>query len=310
MGEPTAPASWPTGIQEVAAGVYAFVQAGGGFCVANAGLIVGDESAILVDTLFVPSMTRALIEGIRRVTDKPVRTIINSHHHVDHTLGNALFPDAVIISQARARARIEAGGVPTRLKTLAPQFAEEIDEVEMVRLPSVTFERELTLHSGGRKVELYHFGVGHTADDVVVHLPADDIVFAGDLAFHYVTPLAFEGDIENWIRVTRMVAELGPAVVVPGHGPIGDLSDLAHMRAYLERVLAFAAEAHAAGRPAEGAAAAMDLGPYGTWTEPERVVPNIMRMYQALDGALDRDLDPHWGEAMAAWAERHAARLA
>ncbi len=88
---------WPTEMREIADGVFAYVQATGGFCIANAGLIVGPEGAIAVDALFTPPMTHAFKEEISRRTSKPVRQLINTHHHVDHTLDNEHFKGMDII---------------------------------------------------------------------------------------------------------------------------------------------------------------------------------------------------------------------
>ena len=77
--------SWTTGLVEVGTDAYAYVQEGGGMCVSNAGLIVGPESCIVIDALFAPSMTQAFQAQIKRVTDKPVRLLVNSHHHIDHS---------------------------------------------------------------------------------------------------------------------------------------------------------------------------------------------------------------------------------
>src|SRR3990172_5646450 len=94
---------WPTGMIELADGVFAYVQEGGGLCVSNAGLIVGGDWCIAIDALFAPSQTRAFREEIGKVTDRPVRLLVNTHHHIDHSLGNALFPEAAIVSHANSR---------------------------------------------------------------------------------------------------------------------------------------------------------------------------------------------------------------
>ena len=88
----SASTEWPTELVEVADGVFAYVQATGGLCVSNAGFIVGENDVVIVDSLFTRSMNREFQAQIRRVTSKPASRLINTHHHVDHTLGNGLFP--------------------------------------------------------------------------------------------------------------------------------------------------------------------------------------------------------------------------
>lgn len=283
----TAP-SWPTGMVEVAGGVFAYVQAGGGFCVANAGLVTGDDGCLAVDALFTPAMTRAFRTEIARVSDRPVRFLLDTHHHVDHTLGNSLFPEAPVVAHALARREMERVGLPLEaLVRLGPHFAGQLEGVE-VRLPDVTFDGGATLYIGNRECRLLHFGTAHTVGDVMVHLPAERVLFAGDVSFHAVTPLAFEGHIGRWIEVAKRV-EAMPDVdtVVPGHGPVGTKADLAEMRRYLELVRDGARRAFDEGMEPKDAARAIPLGEYAGWTEPERMLPNVLRLYQEFRGELD-----------------------
>jgi len=276
----TAPTTWKTGLIEVADGAFAYVQATGGLCISNAGLIVGEEAAVAVDALFTPSMTRDFQAQIRRVTSKPVRYLINTHHHIDHTLGNALFPEASVVSQVRARQEMQRVGIPTeRLRPLVPHFMAEIEGAAL-RLPDATFHQQMDLHLGDREVQLLHFGTGHTLGDVLVYLPTERLLFAGDVAFHYVTPVAFEGHISKWIRVADRVAAMAVDVIVPGHGPVGGRGDLRLMRDYLALVRRQARRAFAAGRSEEEAARSLRLGAYATWAEPERALLNVQRLYQ------------------------------
>ncbi len=272
--------------------MFAYVQATGGFCVANAGIIAGDARPTVIDALFAPAMTRTLLDEVRRLTANaaPGR-LINTHHHVDHTLGNAFFPaDAEIIAHARAKAEMERVGIGVLklITRIAPHFAGQLDDAAE-RLPDVTFDGEgIELVAGGRRLRLLHFGTGHTLGDVLVHLPEERVLFAGDVGFFDVTPLAFEGHIGNWIKVCeRVLAMDGVDVIVPGHGPIGGKDDLRAMLGYLELVHAGARAAFDAGASAEEAAASIELGEYAEWGEPERLPLNVNRLYQEFRGELD-----------------------
>lgn len=281
------PRTWPTGLIEVADGVFAYVQAVGGMCVSNAGLIVGPDRCIVIDALFAPSMTRAFREEIARVTDKPVRLLVHTHHHVDHSLGSALFPEAQVVSHANARREQQRVGtsVLERLRPLLPDLVAEAEGVEP-RLADFTFEGELTLHLGERMVRLLHLGTGHTIGDALVLLPAERLLFAGDVAFYYVTPLAFEGHIGSWLGVCDRVDGLDIATVVPGHGPAGGKEMLREMRGYLETIREQARAAFDAGRPEEEATRRVDLGDYASWGEPERLALNVGRLYQEFRGEI------------------------
>lgn len=282
---------WPTGTTELARGVFAYVQATGGFCIANAGLIVGRDGATSIDALFSPPMTEAFLAEVRRLSTAPLSRLINTHHHVDHTLGNALFPpETEIVAHARAKAAMEqhGAGVLDTIKRIAPGFTAELQGAQ-VRLPDTTFAgAELKLELDGRVVQLLHPGVGHTVGDVLVYLPDERVLFSGDVGFFYVTPLAFEGHIGNWIRVIhRVVAEIDADVIVPGHGPVGTKQDLLEMAGYLELIHGAARLAFDAGVSQREAVGSIGLGAYAEWGEAERIVPNVARLYQEFRGELD-----------------------
>jgi cyclase len=279
--------TWPTGLIELADGVFAYVQEGGGLCVANAGLIVGPESCVAIDALFAPSMTRAFREAIARVTDKPVRLLINTHHHVDHTMGNAFFPEAQIVSHANARREQERVGTGV-LEVLRPRIPALVAELEgvAVRLPDLTFDRQLELHLGDRRLLLTHLGRAHTIGDALAVLPEERLLFAGDVAFHQVTPLALEGHVGDWIGVCDEVAGLEVDTIVPGHGPVGAKDDLAAMRRYLQSIREQARAAFDAGRPPEEASRAIDLGEYASWADADRIALNVHRCYQEFRGEI------------------------
>jgi cyclase len=281
---------WPTHTEEVAAGVFAYVQATGGRCIANAGLIAGRDDACAVDALFVPSMTRAFLGEVARLTAAPLRHLIDTHHHVDHTLGNALFPaETRIVAHARADAEMRRAGVPVEvLRRFVPEFADELDGLSM-RLPDATFDDDaLEMTAGGRRLRLLHFGTGHTRGDVLVLLPEERVLFAGDVAFFYVHPLAHEGHIGNWLKVgQRILDEVDADTIVPGHGPVGTKDDVRRMLGLLALMRDHARAAYDAGAPVEEAIRTCDLGEYAEWGEADRVVPNMHRLYAEMRGELD-----------------------
>ena len=279
------PDSWETGLVEVGTDAYAYVQEGGGMCVSNAGLIVGPESCIVIDALFAPSMTQAFQAEIKRVTDKPVRLLVNSHHHIDHTLGSALFPDAQIVSHVNARAELARIGLSPleRLRTIVPDLVAEAEAEHLEpRLPDITFEGTLTLNLGDREVKLQHLGRGHTVGDIIVMLPDEGIMYAGDLAFHRVTPLAFEGHIGDWLAVCYRIADRSPKTIIPGHGPVGDMAEFRKMSGYLTAIRNQAKASFEEGKSEEQTRSEMDIGEYASWTEPQRLAANVARLFLEL----------------------------
>ncbi|MCE2451351.1 MAG: MBL fold metallo-hydrolase, partial [Nitrospinae bacterium] len=156
------PASWKTGLQRMAPGVYAYIQ-GGGLNVSNAGLIVGDSEALVIDSLYVRPMTQAFQEAIHKATRKPVRKIVCTHHHADHTLGLAWFDrDILVIAHRYMRERmIETGLDLAHYRGVNPEYAGELKRLKP-RFPDVTYEGGMTLRLGKRVVELHHLGHAHS----------------------------------------------------------------------------------------------------------------------------------------------------
>ena len=277
---------------EVAARVFAYVQATGETGISNSGLIVGADGAVAVDALMVPSMTRKLIAAIKKTTRKPVGQLINTHHHLDHTGGNRFFRGATIVASEKCREALAPGFPPLPiLQRFMPAFASEFPRLKVV-LPTVTFADRMVIHDGAREIHLWHPGTpAHTVGDATVFLPKERVLFAGDLAFHYVTPLAFQGHVGQWIRAADRLLALDADVIVPGHGPIGSTQDLRRMRDYLALVRREARKRFDADMPAEEAARDIKLGVYASWREPERILPNVMRCYQEFRDELHLPID-------------------
>ena len=285
------PAGWQTGIEEVAPKVYAYIQAYGELGVSNAGLLLDREGVMAVDALMVPSMTTRFLGAIKKVTRRPVSRLVNTHHHVDHSGGNFLFRDAQVISHTFCRVEQVREGLPVKqLQQRIPRFAKEFSKLKP-KVPSLTFEDRLVFHQSGRDVELRHLGPAHTFGDAFVYLPKDKILFAGDLAFYYVTPLAFQGHVGNWIKVADRILKMDVDLIVPGHGPLGGKKELREMRSYLMLIRREAKKRFQLGMSPEEAARDVKLGIYARWREPERILPNIMRLYQEFQNELDRPID-------------------
>ncbi|HEU4390443.1 MAG TPA: MBL fold metallo-hydrolase [Blastocatellia bacterium] len=285
------PEPWKAGLEEIAPRVYAFIQPHGELGVSNAGLLVDREGVTAVDALLVPSMTRRFRRAIKKVTNHPVTRLVNTHHHIDHTGGNYLFKGAEIVSHARCREGAEHTGIPAEfLKQAMPRFAGEYSRLKLATA-HVTFEDKMVFYQSGNRVELRHLGPAHTFGDAFVYLPRERLLFAGDLAFFYVTPMAFQGHVGNWIKVADRILEMDVETIVPGHGPIGSKKELTQMRSYLALIRREARKRFNAGMTAEQAARDLKLGIYARWREPERILPNVMRLYQEFRSEIDQPLD-------------------
>jgi glyoxylase-like metal-dependent hydrolase (beta-lactamase superfamily II) len=297
MADHVVPRGWKNGMIEIGPKIFAYIQASGidpegDTGISNAGLIVGKDGAVGIDALMVPSMTRRLVSAIKKVTRKPVGRLINTHHHLDHTGGNSFFRKATIISTEKCRQTLAPGFPPLPLlQWFMPRFADEFASLTLV-LPTITFQDRMVIYDGTREIQLWHPGTpGHTVGDAAVYLPKEKILFTGDLAFHWVTPLAFQGHVGHWIEAVDRLLMFEADVIVPGHGAIGTRAELTLVRDYLTLVRREAKIRFDAGMTPEDAARDIRLGPFRAWSDAERILPNIMRCYQEFANEMDQPMD-------------------
>ncbi len=300
MGAVTRTVPYERGLHEVADGVFAWLQPSAGWGWSNAVLLAGGGGSLLVDTQFDLALTRTMLDAMAPVTaTAPIRTLVNTHANGDHCYGNQLVEGAAVIASDAAAAEMDAlpPSALTAMKALdlgeaanryvAAAFGPfDFDGIEAPR-PDRTFSGTLTLDVGGHSVELLEVGPAHTAGDVVVHLPEARTVVAGDILFIGSTPLVWDGPVQNWLDACDRILALQPEVIVPGHGPLTDEAGVRAVADYLTFVRTEATARHAAGLSALEAARDIDLGPYGEWSEPERIVLNVDSVYREIDPAYE-----------------------
>ncbi len=253
-------------VRKIAEGVYAVVRKDlpGLMVDANNLFIINEEDVVVVDSNGAPAITKEVLAALRKLTDKPVRYVVNTHYHDDHTRGNqvykAAFPNVEFIGHAFTRDYLPNEGATNRKGFLegAPRFRDDIlslikqnkslggwdlteeerlsyaSDIRLVNLvlsegaqaqtvlPTITVEDRLTLHrGGGRTIDILHLGKGHTAADLVVHLPKEGVVATGDLV---VAPIPLVGNPQShigaWGPTLEKIRALRPSVIVPGHGPV------------------------------------------------------------------------------------------
>ncbi|HUQ39385.1 MAG TPA: MBL fold metallo-hydrolase [Acidimicrobiales bacterium] len=275
---------------EVSPGVYAYIQPDGSWWINNTGLIVGSHGAVVIDTCATEKRTRAFREAIRSVTDLPIRTVVSTHHHGDHTHGNYQFREATIVANVKTRAAQIGAGILHDPPFWTPF---DIGAVEM-EPPSLVFDDGVTIYVDDMRCEVRHVGrPAHTTNDSIIWLPERSVLFAGDLLFNGGTPFILMGSLTGAIRVlTKYVAPLGAEVIVPGHGPVGGPELIDEVVDYLRFVLGVAERAHNAGLTPLEAAQQADLGRYAGWHDRERIVGNLHRAYAEIDGGAEgADID-------------------
>ncbi len=221
--------------RRLAKDVYAFLQPPL-ICYSSAGVIVGDRDVIVVDSLTNATMTQSLLAEIRRVTDNPIRFLINTHSHFDHVYTNHLFPDAVVISTHQGREETTTNRqVQSRHDALFAGLFPDVDLTGGCYTPQdISFSGSLTFHQGDREIRVLELGAGHSASDVVVHLPGEKILFCGDIFMNGMPPLPGEGHVTQTIAQHKAIEALGAEIYVAGHGDPGTLADVRAQRIQLE----------------------------------------------------------------------------
>jgi glyoxylase-like metal-dependent hydrolase (beta-lactamase superfamily II) len=240
-------------VTKVAGNVYMLEGSGG-----NIGASVGEDGIVIVDDQFAP-LADKIKAALKGVTNKPVRFVINTHFHGDHTGGNAIFQkDAPVIAQDNVRKRLEAGGGDRKP---APKDA----------LPIITFDHDVTVHLNGEDIHALHFASGHTDGDSIIFFPKSNVVHMGDDFVTYGFPfidLKSGGSVEGMIAAVDDVVGKLPAdvKVIPGHGPISNLDDVRKFSAMLKATLAAVQNALKQGKTLDQMKQEKILAPWDKWS--------------------------------------------
>lgn len=289
--------SYACGLQEVGDGAFAYLQPDGSWGWSNAGLLVGGDASLLIDTLFSLQLTQTMLDQMKLHTSRaPIGTLVNTHANGDHCFGNQLVDGAhVVMSKATAN---ELQHVPASLLhamkldpgPLGDVFRHMFGPFDFTGIdvppPDETFEGHLSLDIDGRVVELIQLGPAHTDGDVIVHVPDANVVYTGDLLFIEGTPIAWAGTLTNWINAIDAIIALAPVAIVPGHGPVTDVAGATRVADYLHLIDHEGRARHAAGMTSDEAARDIALGDFKGWLDSERVAVNVATLYRELDPTL------------------------
>ena len=299
MSEDTPSAPAPTvveeGITEIAPGVWVIPDRRVPL-VPNVGIVVGEETVLVVDTAMGPANGSRVLAAAKEKADGRPLLVTVTHFHPEHGFGAQVFrEEATIVYNSAQRDELhdKGAGYVELFKTFGPAVAAALEGVELVD-PHEVYDDETELDLGGRTVLLRTWGVAHTRSDQVVFLPEERILFTGDLVeerifpiYPYFPPDDADVDGNRWIEVLRRLEELDPAVVVPGHGAVGDVSVITAAREYhellREETLGLAAE----GLDADEVVARLEpefLARYPDWEQPEWIGFGI-RSFHARQGS-------------------------
>ncbi len=282
----------PTRAEEVSEGIYAYVQPDGSWWINNTGFLVAAKGVVSIDACSTERRTRAYLQAIRRVTDRPVRTLVNTHHHGDHTFGNYLFPGATIVGHEKVRDGIRAWGMPRSAPNWTPVDWGDVE----LEPPFLTYTDRVTVWVDELRCEVVHCGTpAHTTNDSFVWVPERKLLFSGDLIFNGGTPFLLQGSIQGALEALEQLAGLGAETIIPGHGPVCGPEVIARVTAYARFVQDAAVRGKAAGLSPLELAREIDLGEFADLLDRERIVGNLHRAYAELEGAAPGtplELDP------------------
>jgi len=229
-------------VTKVSGNIYMLEGAGG-----NIAASVGEDGIVIVDDEFAPlaDKIQAALKNLG-ITDKPVRFVINTHYHGDHTGGNVPFNNAgsTIIAQDNVRKRLEAGGIAGN----GGSIKMEAKPAEKAALPIITFEHDVTVHLNGEDIRALHFPAGHTDGDAIIYFPKNNVVHMGDDFVRYGFPfidVSAGGSVQGMIAAMEKATAQLPAdvKVIPGHGALSNLDDV---RAYTKMLKETSAAVEAA----------------------------------------------------------------
>jgi cyclase len=262
---------------------------------ANTGFVIGDDGVAVIDaSMNVDAQgnlgtetAKQLLAAIRAKTQLPVRYLINTHHHMDHVGGNAVFADAgaIVLGHRNVRRWIHTEHLRLLTKDSKPAVKAFM---EALVAPMVTYDQSAELHLGSRTIRIQSYP-GHTGGDSVVLVPDAKVVFAGDLLWRDMVPTLVDASTKPLIETLDTLATAEPgATFVPGHGEVGNAKDVAAFREYVVALRTLVAEAQAAQKSGEALADAVMPGltaKYGRWQGFEYAArPSVLEMESELRG--------------------------
>lgn len=282
---------------------FAVVNAKNRLCDASSGLVVRG-GGLVVDTQADLAHARRMAELFGSLLAGTPRHVVNTSEGADHVGGNQLFEGAVVIAHRTVPDRMRQASEPADPRDLlrtasavaspaalgalqpgaraaATQLRQAYDFAGVRTTPPTTlFDDRLVLDLDGLEVRLIYVGPAVHVGDAIVHVPGENVVFAGDTVFRGVAPLGWAGSSDQWLRTLDLIVWLDPEVIVPGHGPPCGVEGAMEMKAYLEYVCDEARLSLGQGMDALEAAMRIELGPYRDWKCPARLYANVASAYR------------------------------
>jgi cyclase len=226
------PPAAPFALKPLGHNIYAAIDDAKGDAGANAGFVIGDDGVAVIDTFEHTEAAKQMLAEIRKLTQLPIKFVVNTHYHIDHVAGNSVFQQngAVVFAQRNVRAWIHTENLKFFGKDIK---AEDRTMVETLGAPDAVYDSGVTLFLGSRRIDVRVFP-GHTGGDSVVFIPDANVVFTGDLFWRNTLPNLIDATTSAWIPTLNSITAAAPsATYVPGHGDVGNADDVRNFRDYL-----------------------------------------------------------------------------
>ena len=202
--------------EEIGNDLFAFTAEGD----PNSGIIVGDDSVMVIDAQATPSLARQVIQKVRSVTDKPISHLVLSHYHAVRVLGASEYKANNIIMSSKARAMVVERGQEDWDSEFDrfPRLFKGHEEIPGLTWPTTTFDKKMSLFLGKRRVDLYFLGRAHTAGDIVIHVPDSNVLFTGDIVEYKSACYCGDAHLQEWPKTLGKIAKFQAVSLVPGRG--------------------------------------------------------------------------------------------
>ena len=202
--------------EEIGNDLFAFTAEGD----PNSGIIVGDDSVMVIDAQATPTLARQVIQKVRSVTDKPISHLVLSHYHAVRVLGAAEYKASNIIMSSKARSMVVERGQEDWDSEFDrfPRLFQGYEEIPGLTWPTTTFENKMSVFLGKRRVDLYYLGRAHTAGDIVIHVPDSNVLFTGDIVEYKSACYCGDAHLQEWPKTLGKIAKFQAVSLVPGRG--------------------------------------------------------------------------------------------
>ena len=273
-------------VKKVGEGVYAAISPDRSKAGSNAGFVVGSNGVLVIDTFVDVAPAKELLEEIRKVTDLPIRFVVNTHYHLDHTGGNAVFAaaGATILAHRNVRSWLRSENLKFFGATPKP---EDKTRVETLTLPDEVYNDAVDIYLGSRLVQVRYM-LGHTGGDSVVFVPDANVIFGGDLVWQKHLPNLIDATTADWVKtLEKLLADHPSATFVSGHGDVASAQDVRDFHDYLVSLRDDIAQAQAAGKSGQeltDAVSAELKDKYGQWGFQQFIPRNIQQTAAELKG--------------------------